>query len=134
VEAFEEFWKAYPESRKKNRYRTEQAWSAQRHVLPPINEILASLEAFKHSKEWKQDDGKLIPYPWNWLQERRWTDAPAYSAPKSKPKPEVDEAEAFRWRSTAYPESLEVHPTAASFPFKNWPESIQREYKTQNRK
>ncbi len=130
---FEEFWKAYPDHRKDNRYRTQSAWSAARLLLPPIKEVLGALAAFKSSKKWRDEQGKYVPAPHAWLEERRWQDAPAYS-PKAKPAPksEVDEADAFAWRAEAYPESLEVHPSAQSFPFKIWPESIRAEYRNRN--
>jgi uncharacterized protein YdaU (DUF1376 family) len=126
---FSEFWKAYPENRRKNLYRAQSAFSASIHALPPQDDLIRSLEAFKKSKEWKQDNGKFIPSPETWISERRWQDAPAFS-PTSKPKPktDIDEADAFAWRSQEYPDSLEVHPTASTFPFKTWPESVRREY------
>ena len=130
---FETFWAEYPEARKKNRYRVESAWSAQRHHLPPINAIQEALRAFKASRDWKQEGGKFIPAPETWISEHRWQDAPAYSAPKIKPKSEVDESDAFRWRCEQYPESLEVHPTAATFPFRAWPDSIKSEYRNRNK-
>jgi hypothetical protein len=129
---FETFWAEYPESRKKNRYRVESAWSAVRHHLPPINELQTALRAFKASQDWRRDGGKFIPAPETWISEHRWQDAPAYSAPKVKHKPEVDEEDAFAWRKSVYPESLEVHPTAATFPFRAWPDSIKSEYRNRN--
>jgi hypothetical protein len=131
---FEEFWKAYPDHRKDNRYRTQSTWSAVRLLLPPLEEVLGALAAFKSSKKWKDDQGKYVPSPHSWLEEHRWQDAPAYSAPKVKPKPEVDEEDAFAWRKSVYPESLEVHPTATTFPFRAWPDSIKSEYRNRNRK
>jgi len=131
---FNAFWAEYPESRKKNRYRVESAWSAQRHHLPPESELQAALRAFKASQDWKREGGKFIPAPETWIMERRWQDAPAYS-PKAKPAPksEVDEADAFAWRREVYPESLEVHPTASTFPFSKWPDSIRAEYRNRNK-
>lgn len=126
---FLEFWHAYPENRRKNLYRAQSAFSCSLHTLPPQSELLKSLEAFKRSKEWRQDNGKFIPSPETWIAERRWQDAPAFSGDiKPKRKTDINEADAFAWRSEAYPESLEVHPTASTFPFKTWPESIRREY------
>ena len=126
---FDSFWSDYPETRKKNRYRVESAWSAVRHHLPPINELQAALRAFKASPEWRRDAGKFIPSPESWLTERRWQDAPAYSPPaKAKPKSSVDEADAFSWRSENYPDSLEIHPSPNTLPFSAWPGSTRREY------
>jgi hypothetical protein len=127
---FEAFWSIYPEGRKTNKFRAQTEWSAVRLSLPPQNELETALCAFKASSEWKRDQGKYVPAPHVFLSERRWQDAPAYQ-PKAKPKPkaEVDEEDAFRWRCEAYPESEEIHPTWQSFPFSKWPESTRREYR-----
>jgi hypothetical protein len=130
AEEFESFWKLYPENRKTNRYRAQTEWSAVRLLLPTKNELEAALCAFKASPEWKRDDGKYIPAPHVFLSERRWQDAPAFSPKaKSKPKPEVDEEDALRWRLETYPVSGEIHPRWQSFPFKQWPEETRREYR-----
>jgi hypothetical protein len=131
VDGFEEFWNAYPEERRKNRYRTESAWSEVRHNLPPVSNLLNAVEAFKHSKEWKQDNGKFIPSPWVWLQERRWQDAPAYTPkPKSEEKkqvPLVNETDARAWLSSEGYEGME------DVPFNQWPLHVQKQYlKTKN--
>jgi hypothetical protein len=57
---------------------------------------------------------------------------PLEEIPPEKPrKPKIDvalEEEAFRWRSQHYPDSMQVHPTSKTFPFKGWPKSLQDEY------
>ena len=127
---FSEFWKAYPENRRKNLYRAQSAFSASIHAMPAQDDLIRSLEAFKQSKEWRQDNGKFIPSPETWIAEHRWQDAPAFSpTAKPKPKSDIDEADAFRWRKEQYPESLDIHPTAATFPFAKWPDSIRAEYR-----
>jgi uncharacterized protein YdaU (DUF1376 family) len=126
---FSEFWKAYPENRRKNLYRAQSAFSASMHSLPTQEELMKSLEAFKASKEWRQDNGKFIPSPETWIAEHRWQDAPAFSTTaKPKPKSDIDEADAFRWRAETYPDSLEVHPGSLTFPTSKWPADIRREY------
>jgi len=131
---FSEFWKEYPESRRKNLFRAQSAFSSVFSTLPSQQDLIRSLQAFKASKEWRQEGGKFIPSPETWLTERRWQDAPAFQGkPVTKPKPEVDEGDAFKWRSENYPESLAVHPTAATFPFRAWPDSIKSEYRNRNK-
>ena len=128
---FSEFWQAYPENRRKNLYRAQSAFSASVHAMPTQDDLIRSLEAFKQSKEWRQDNGKFIPSPETWIAEHRWQDAPAFSpTAKPKPKSDIDEADAFRWRAETYPESLEVHPSASTFPTAKWPADIRREYLT----
>jgi hypothetical protein len=59
---------------------------------------------------------------------------PLEEIPPEKPrKPKIDvalEQEAFRWRSQHYPDSMLVHPTWKTFPFKIWPKSTQYEFLT----
>jgi len=127
---FEAFWSLYPEARKTNRYRAQTEWAAVRLSLPPQKELEAALCAFKASPEWKREAGKFIPSPHVFLSERRWQDAPAYEQKaKSKPKSEVDEEDALRWRLREYPDSKDIHPSWQTFPFSKWPESTRREYR-----
>ena len=39
-----------------------------------IDVVLKSLSLFKVSDEWKKDNGKYIPHPSTWLNQRRWED------------------------------------------------------------
>jgi len=126
---FKEFWEAYPENRRKNRYRAESAWSGCRHLLPPQSELLGALEAFKSSSEWRREGGKYIGSVHEWLQERRWQDAPAYSAPPKKaksvtgkPMPSVDESHAREWLAENYVGS------DPSMTFAQWPPFAQTDY------
>lgn len=32
------------------------------------------LKIFKNSKEWKKENGKYVPMPITWLQQKRWED------------------------------------------------------------
>ena len=43
-------------------------------TLDDINVVLKSLSLFKVSDEWKKDNGKYIPHPSTWLNQRRWED------------------------------------------------------------
>lgn len=129
AEEFEAFWSEYPETRKKNRYRVESAWSTSRHHLPPKNELQAALRAFKASSDWKREGGKFIPAPEMWLLEHRWQDAPAYAAPPktSSPKqiPSVNQSEADAWLEENY--AFAIHPGQ----FHEWPASLRNEYLSQ---
>jgi len=124
---FEEWWNSYPSHRRQNRHRAESEWSAVRLSLPPQNELLGALAAFKSSPQWKGDSGKFIPAPHVWLSERRWQDAPAYSAPQ-KPKstnkviPKVDEVHARVWLADNYVGS------DPSMSFEQWPPFAQKDY------
>jgi len=128
---FEAFWNEYPDHRKYNRYRAESTWSGVQALLPPLQEVLGALAAFKASKKWRDEQGKFVPAPHAWLEEHRWQDAPALM-PNTKPKQkisDVDEDDALRWRLETYPDSQEIHPTWRTFPFAKWPEVTKGEYR-----
>jgi len=69
---FEEFWKLYP--RKRNKFDAMQVWN----TLNPDDElfeaIMAGLDKAVNSKEWKEQEGRFIPYPATWLRKSRWLD------------------------------------------------------------
>jgi len=69
---FEEFWKLYP--RKRNKFDAMQVWN----TLNPDDElfeaIMAGLDKAINSKEWKEQEGRFIPYPATWLRKSRWLD------------------------------------------------------------
>ena len=133
---FLSFWQAYPRKTGKG-----AAWKAWKNaVRPQLEVILNAIRKARQSPDWQKERGAFIPHPSTWLNQARWEDEgidyaalsgkrdTGHSSPHS-----VDESEAFRWRSERYPESLEVHPTPTTFPFKNWPDSIRAEYRNRNR-
>jgi hypothetical protein len=71
LKPFDEFWKAYP--KRINRKAAEQAWGLVTD-LPPITDLLASLELHKTSDAWTRDDGRWIPAPAKWITDRRFQD------------------------------------------------------------
>tara|TARA_B110000858_G_C17665979_1_gene409574 strand:+ start:298 stop:915 length:618 start_codon:yes stop_codon:yes gene_type:complete len=66
---FKRFWSNYPRNEKK--VLAEKSWMKQN---PDIDVVLKSLSLFKVSDEWKKDNGKYIPHPSTWLNQRRWED------------------------------------------------------------
>lgn len=135
-EAFLTFWNTYPRKTGKG-----AAWKAWKNAdRPELEVILNAIRKARQSPEWLKERGAFIPHPSTWLNQARWEDEGIdYAALAGKRdsgaiRPySVDESEAFRWRSEAYPESLEVHPTPATFPFAKWPDSIKSEYRNRNR-
>ena len=126
---FEAFWKAYPKKVAKG--YCKDIWKRKglsfEVVLPALKKAIAS-------PDWQKEGGKFIPNPSTWLNQGRYEDEGMdYEALKSK-KPSitsrlgVDEQSAFDWRCWVYPDSMLVHPTWNTFPFKIWPKSIQQEY------
>ena len=52
--------------------RTAQAW---RKIKPTeIPAILASVETWKKTEQWRREGGRFIPYPTTFLNDRRWDD------------------------------------------------------------
>ena len=69
---FERFWEAYPRKMGK-----EEARKAFQQVDVPVGVLLDAVSVQKKSAQWKKEGGRYIPYPANWLNQRRWEDQPA---------------------------------------------------------
>jgi hypothetical protein len=69
-DGFEDFWFEYP--KKVAKQKTLRAWNK---IKPPeVPAILASVETFKKTEQWRRDGGRFIPYPTTFLNDRRWED------------------------------------------------------------
>jgi len=126
---FEQFWKTYPKKVAKG--YCKDIWKRKGLTLDMVIPALTKAIA---SRDWQKDAGQFIPNPSTWLNQGRWEDEGIdYSALKVE-KPTitsrlgVNEMEAFEWRCWVYPDSMLVHPTPDTFPFKAWPKSTQEEY------
>lgn len=71
-ERFEAFWKQYP--KKVNKFKSEEWFRKNKPNEILFNYIIKKLEMFKKSKEWKKENGKYIPHPTTWLNQKRWED------------------------------------------------------------
>ncbi len=69
---FEAFWRAYP--KKVGKGAAFGAWKEARG-RPGREELLARVAEQRRSRQWRQDEGRFIPLPVTWLNERRWEDA-----------------------------------------------------------
>jgi hypothetical protein len=71
LEGFEQFWTAYPV--KTSIYEARHAFVEMQagKIMPAI---LAAIAAQKQSRQWRDDGGKYIPSPANWLRAGRWQD------------------------------------------------------------
>ena len=67
---FDLFWKAYP--KKRNKADALSAFLKIEGVS--IQTILDAIERFKGCPEWKEQDGRFIPYPAKWLKAKGWED------------------------------------------------------------
>lgn len=72
TDRFEEFWKAYP--RKVKKPRAQRSWKALHLANGDFEKVMAGLEDAKRSEKWGRDDGRYIPHPATWLNDREWED------------------------------------------------------------
>jgi hypothetical protein len=79
---FETFWGAYP--RKDGKAAARKAWDKASN-RPTIDHILESIRVHKKTRQWKQEDGRFIPKPTNWILDRRWEDMPGGEFKKTPP-------------------------------------------------
>jgi hypothetical protein len=70
---FDKFWKAYP--RKVGKPAAWTAWKKAYNTFD-LSKLLAGLERWKATEQWQKEDGKFIPYPATFLNQRRWEDDP----------------------------------------------------------
>lgn len=76
-ESFEYFWQSYP--KKTGKGAAEKAW---RKIKPSaeLAEMMNQKIAIQNqSSQWSENDGKFIPSPSKWLNEKRWEDEPMVS-------------------------------------------------------
>lgn len=71
-ELFDRFWHHYP--RKLDKKNAKKSFNKLKPDKELTETIIKQLERFKDTKEWKDENGKYIPYPSTWLNGRRWED------------------------------------------------------------
>lgn len=69
---FETFWKAYP--KKKGKGAAEKAWLKIKSLEALFGKIVGAVNTQACSPEWAKEDGRFIPHPATWLNQRRWED------------------------------------------------------------
>lgn len=74
TQEFDQFWAAYPRKVKKEQARESYVKACRMTGFPGIQQLLASIEQQKRSPDWSRDEGRYIPYPSTWLNQKRWTD------------------------------------------------------------
>jgi hypothetical protein len=67
--AFESFWAAYP--KKEGKGAAEKSFAK---VTAPLQLLLDAIDAHKKRDGWQKEDGRYIPMPATWLNQRRWED------------------------------------------------------------
>jgi len=71
-ESFAIFWHRYP--RKVAKQKAMQVWLKLSPDEKLMKEIMDGLEKYIKSDGWKRDDGRYIPHPTTFLNQRRWED------------------------------------------------------------
>ena len=70
-EDFAQFWNAYP--RKRGKGAAFKAWRKAKGK-PDAAKLVQIVEHYALSPDWSREEGRFIPYPATWLNERRWED------------------------------------------------------------
>ena len=75
TEPFLRFWDAYP--KKVGKGAAAKSWNDKiENPDQTVHQILDALEWQKRSHDWTRDEGRYIPYPSTYLNQRRWEDEP----------------------------------------------------------
>ena len=72
VEAFEVFWKLYPN--KKSKKDARKAWEKLKPSAELRLTLMTALGNHRISRDWAKDDGQYVPMASTWLNGARWTD------------------------------------------------------------
>ena len=68
---FDRFWEAYPRKAGK-----EAARRAFQQADVPVGVLVDAISVQRNSEQWRREGGRYIPFPANWLNQRRWEDQP----------------------------------------------------------
>jgi hypothetical protein len=74
INPFDEFWKHYP--RKVGKGAALTAWKKVEAPKSTLLKIITALTWQNKSDQWTRDNGRYIPYPATYLNQRRWEDEP----------------------------------------------------------
>ena len=72
AEAFEVFWKLYPN--KKSKKDARKAWEKLKPSAELRMTLMTALGNHRISRDWAKDDGQYVPMASTWLNGERWTD------------------------------------------------------------
>lgn len=72
AEAFEVFWKLYPN--KKSKKDARKAWEKLKPSTGLRQTLMTALGSHRVSRDWTKDDGQYVPMASTWLNGERWTD------------------------------------------------------------
>lgn len=97
AEAFEVFWKLYPN--KKAKANARKAWDKLKPSTELRQTLMTALGSHRLSRDWTKDDGQYVPMASTWLNGERWHDELAPATRKTSTFTNLPQHEA-----NAYPE------------------------------
>ena len=68
-DTFLKFWKCYP-----NKTGKGAAFKSWQKEKPPLDKCITQIKLMKKTDQWAESNGKYIPHPATWLNQRRWDD------------------------------------------------------------
>lgn len=71
-ETFQRFYAAYP--KKAAKAEAQKSWVKLNPSPELVEQIIAAVEKQKQTPQWLKEDGRFIPHPATWLNQRRWED------------------------------------------------------------
>lgn len=72
AQIFEKFWNEYP--KKKDKDKAFKWFEKNKPSEEEFEYMMKQLKRFKDTAEWKEQNGRFIPYPTTWLNAKRWQD------------------------------------------------------------
>ena len=69
---FARFWESYP--RKEAKQTAKKAFEKLNPDEALLQTMLEAIERFKGSAQWREENGRFIPHPATWINQRRWED------------------------------------------------------------
>lgn len=75
---FADFWATYP--KKVGKGAAERAFKQLRPSAELFTKMLDAISRQRNSDQWRRDNGRFIPNPSTWLNQRRWEDELGYGA------------------------------------------------------
>lgn len=69
---FNRFWESYP--RKEAKQTAKKAFEKLNPDEALLQTMLEAVERFKGSAQWREENGRFIPHPATWINQRRWED------------------------------------------------------------
>ena len=69
---FLKFYTAYP--RKTAKASAWKVWKKQNGNIPPVDDLILKINEQMKTENWTKDEGKYIPHPATWLNQKRWED------------------------------------------------------------